>query len=122
MSIGLVAAILAITLRQQRPEIAVVLTIAAGAVIFFMVAGKLLSVVQALNQLMHRAQLDNIYFGTVLKIIGIAYIAEFGSQICKDAGESSIASKIELAGKILIMVLALPIVLAVFDLITSIMQ
>lgn len=122
VSIGLVAAVLAIMLRQQRPEIAVVLTIAAGAVIFFMVAGKLLSVVQALNQLMHKAQLDNIYFGTVLKIIGIAYIAEFGSQICKDAGESSIASKIELAGKILIMVLALPIVLAVFDLITSIMQ
>ncbi|MBZ4666432.1 stage III sporulation protein AD [Mahella sp.] len=122
VSIGLVAAILAITLRQQRPEMALIVSIAAGVVIFFMIAGKLSAAIQALNEVMRKAQLNNIYFTTVLKIIGIAYITEFGSQICKDAGEGSIASKIELAGKVLIMVLALPIVLAVFDLISSVMQ
>lgn len=122
VSIGLVAAILAITLRQQRPEMALIVSIAAGVVIFFMIAGKLSAAIEALNEVMRKAQLNNIYFTTVLKIIGIAYITEFGSQICKDAGEGSIASKIELAGKVLIMVLALPIVLAVFDLISSVMQ
>ncbi|AEE95975.1 stage III sporulation protein AD [Mahella australiensis] len=122
VSIGLVAAILAITLRQQRPEMALIISIAAGLVIFFMIAGKLSVAIQALNEIMRKAQLNNIYFTTVLKIIGIAYITEFGSQICKDAGEGSIASKIELAGKVLIMILALPIVLAVFDLISSVMQ
>ncbi|MDK2903419.1 MAG: stage sporulation protein [Clostridiales bacterium] len=122
VSIGLVAAILAITLRQQRPEMALIVSIAAGVVIFFMIAGKLSVAIQALNEVMRKAQLNNVYFTTVLKIIGIAYITEFGSQICKDAGEGSIASKIELAGKVLIMVLALPIVLAVFDLISSVMQ
>ncbi|MDI3508901.1 MAG: stage sporulation protein [Clostridiales bacterium] len=122
VSIGLVAAILAITLRQQRPEMALIVSIAAGLVIFFMIAGKLSVAIQALNEIMRKAQLNNIYFTTVLKIIGIAYITEFGSQICKDAGEGSIASKIELAGKVLIMILALPIVLAVFDLISSVMQ
>ena len=54
-----------------------------------------------------KANLDSIYITTVLKVIGIAYIAG-GSQICKDSGEGAIASKIELGGKIL-MVLALPI-------------
>lgn len=122
VSIGLVAAILAITLRQQRPEMALMVSIAAGLVIFFMIAGKLSVAIQALNEIMRKAQLNNIYFTTVLKIIGIAYITEFGSQICKDAGEGSIASKIELAGKVLIMILALPIVLAVFDLISGVMQ
>jgi len=59
------------------------------------------------------AGINMVYMGTILKIIGIAYIAEFGAQICRDAGEGTIASKIELAAKILIMVLAVPIVVAV---------
>jgi stage III sporulation protein AD len=52
---------------------------------------------------------------TVLKIMGIAYIAEFGAQVCRDAGEGSTATKIEFAAKILVMVLALPIIVAILE-------
>jgi len=58
---------------------------------------------------------------TILKIIGIAYIAEFGAEVCKDAGEGAIASKIELAGKVIIIVLAAPIITSLLDLIVEIM-
>jgi stage III sporulation protein AD len=61
------------------------------------------------------ANINLFYLTTILKIIGIAYIAEFGSQICKDAGEGSIAAKIEFAAKVLVMVLALPIIVAVLE-------
>jgi stage III sporulation protein AD len=57
----------------------------------------------------------------VLKITGIAYIAEFGAEVCKDAGEGSIASKIELAGKVTIIVLAVPIITSLLDLIIKVM-
>ena len=68
-----------------------------------------------MQELARRAQINMFYMTTVLKIMGIAYLAEFGAQICKDAGEGSIATKIELAAKILVMVLALPIIMAILE-------
>ncbi|EGL16712.1 stage III sporulation protein AD [Paenibacillus sp. HGF7] len=56
-----------------------------------------------------------VFLKTILKIIGIAYIAEFGAQIVRDAGQESIASKIELSGKILIMVMAIPIITVIIE-------
>lgn len=68
-----------------------------------------------LEKLASNAQLNMVYVETILKIIGIAYIAEFGTQLAKDAGQGSIASKIELAGKILILVMALPILTVIIE-------
>lgn len=65
------------------------------------------------------ANVNMIYVETILKIIGIAYIAEFGSQITKDAGQGAIASKIEMAGKILILVMAIPILTVIIETIIS---
>ncbi|MNJ03061.1 Stage III sporulation protein AC/AD protein family protein [compost metagenome] len=65
--------------------------------------------------------MESIYLKTVLKIIGIAYIAEFGAQIVRDAGQESIASKIELAGKVLILVLAIPIISIIIETVMKLM-
>ncbi len=115
VAIGLTAAILALIVRQQRPDIAMMISLAAGTILFLMILGNLKSVVTVVNQLSHKASLDSIYLSTVLKVIGISYIAEFGAQICRDAGESAIASKIELGGKVLIMMLAVPILSALLE-------
>lgn len=61
------------------------------------------------------ANVNLIYVETILKIIGIAYIAEFAAQITKDAGQGAIASKIELAGKILILAMAIPILTVLIE-------
>lgn len=61
------------------------------------------------------AKVNIIYVETILKIIGIAYIAEFAAQITKDAGQGAIASKIELAGKILILAMAIPILTVLIE-------
>jgi stage III sporulation protein AD len=68
-----------------------------------------------LGELAAKSNVDMIFLQTILKIIGIAYIAEFGAQIVRDAGQEAIASKIELAGKILIMVLAIPIITVIVE-------
>ena len=115
VAIGLTAAVLALIVRQQRPDIAMMISLAAGTILFLMILGNLKSVVTVVNQLSHKASLDSIYLSTVLKVIGISYIAEFGAQICRDAGESAIASKIELGGKVLIMMLAVPILSALLE-------
>lgn len=119
--IGLIASVIVLLLKDQRPEIAMQLSLAAGIVIFFLILNKLTIVVQALQQLAQRANIDYVYLSIVLKIVGISYLASFGVELCKDAGQNSIAAKIEFAGKILIITLAMPILMAVMDMILKIM-
>jgi stage III sporulation protein AD len=115
IGLGIIVTILILVIRQQRPELAVQLSLALSVVIFLMVVGKISLVLDLFRELADRANINQLYLNTVLKIIGIAYISEFGAQVCRDAGEGAIASKIEFAGKILIMVLAIPIIAVVLD-------
>lgn len=121
VAFGIIAAILIATLRNLRPEIAILASIAAGVVIFVLVAGKLAPVFDAIRIYSNRASVDIQYLPALLKIIGIAYITEFGSDICKDAGETSIASKIELAGKVIIAIMAVPIITSLLELIINLL-
>lgn len=115
VGLGLVAVVLAVVLRHNRPEMAMFLGLAVGIIIFAVMLGKIGSVLDVLKDLSSRANLSMVYLGTILKIVGIAYIADFGAQICRDAGEGAVASKIEFAAKILVLVLAVPIVVAVLN-------
>lgn len=115
VGIGVVAAVLAITIKNHRPEMAMLLSVCVGVIIFLGVFGKIGSVMDILRELSARANISMVYLGTILKIVGIAYIADFGAQICRDAGEGAIAAKIEFAAKILVLVLAVPIVVAVLQ-------
>ncbi|MBO8128485.1 MAG: stage III sporulation protein AD [Peptococcaceae bacterium] len=117
-----IATVIALILRQQKPEIALLLSVVAGVVIFLAVLDKIDAVINVLTDLASRANVNVIYLGAILKIIGIAYIADFGAQICRDAGEGALGAKIEFAAKILIMVLAVPIVMAVLDTLMKILS
>ena len=121
VGIGLVATILIVIIKQTKPEFAILISIAAGVIIFSMLLSKLVYVIDTISSLSSRADVNISYFNTILKIIGMAYLVEFASQISRDAGQDSIAMKIELGGKILIMVLAIPILLALMDLIIKIL-
>lgn len=118
--IGIIAAVLSVLLKEEKPEIAILISIVTGLVIFVLLITKLNSVMSVLKYFASKANIDALYFSTILKVIAIAYITEFGAQICRDAGEGSIASKIELAGKVLIMVIAIPILAALMDIMIKI--
>lgn len=115
IGLGLVATFFLVILRTQRPEMALQLALVAGAVLFFLVLGKLSAVVYTMQQLASRAQVNPAYMGTVFRIVGIAYLTGFAAQISRDAGEGAIASRIEIAAKIIIMFLAIPIMWAVLE-------
>jgi len=117
VGLGLAGAVLLVFVRQIKPEHALFLSIALGVIIFLTLINQILSVLRVLQDLAIRANLNLLYLETILKIIGVAYIAEFGAQVCRDANEGTVAAKIELAGKVLIMVLAVPIVLAILEII-----
>lgn len=115
MGLGLIATFLTLVLNEQKPAFAFLLVVFVGAVIFIFLIGQISQVITMLERLAINAHLKLVYVETVLKIVGIAYIAEFGVQIAKDAGQGALASKIELAGKILILVMAIPIITAIIE-------
>ncbi|WP_094603312.1 hypothetical protein SPSIL_027990 [Sporomusa silvacetica DSM 10669] len=115
IGLGFVVTLLILIIKQQRPELAVQLGLTLSAIIFLMVLSKLSVVLDLFRDLAEKANISQMYLNTILKIIGIAYVTEFGAQVCRDAGEGAVAGKIEFAGKILVMVLAVPIIALVLD-------
>ncbi|TDF99814.1 stage III sporulation protein AD [Paenibacillus piri] len=115
VGLGLLATILILIIKEQKPIFAFLLAAFTGITIFLFLIGKISAVIQILEDLAVKANINMIFLKTILKIIGIAYIAEFGAQIVRDAGQESIAAKIELSGKILIMVMAIPIVTVIIE-------
>jgi stage III sporulation protein AD len=115
VGLGLVATILALVIKEQKPMFAFLLAIASGVIIFTFLIDKISEVIRILERLAVQADLNLVFLETILKIIGIAYIAEFGAQMTRDAGQGAIASKIELAGKVLILVMAVPIIQIIIE-------
>jgi len=115
VGLALIVTVISVVLKQIRPEIALQLTILAGASIFILVMSKIKVIVDLLQNLADQANISSYYLLIVLKIVGVAYLAEFGAQICRDAGEGALASKIELAAKVAVIVLAIPIIVAITE-------
>ncbi|RFU69819.1 stage III sporulation protein AD [Peribacillus saganii] len=115
VGIALVATFLALIVKEQKPNFAFLLIVFTGCAIFLFLADKIYEVITMIEKIAINANVNMVYLETILKIIGIAYIAEFASQITKDAGQGAIASKIELAGKVLILAMAIPILTVIIE-------
>jgi stage III sporulation protein AD len=121
VAFAFIALFIVLLFKDKRSDIALQVSIIAGVVIFLFMITKITAVLQFVQSLAVKANIDFIYINTVLKILGIAYLASFCSEICRDAGENSLASKVEFSGKILILVMAMPILMAVLQSILKIM-
>ncbi|UNK20387.1 stage III sporulation protein AD [Paenibacillus sp. N3/727] len=115
VGLGLIATILILVVKEQKPIFAFLLAVSTSVMIFLFLIGKIGNVIRMLEELAESSGVQVIYLKTVLKIIGIAYVAEMGAQVVRDAGQESIASKIEMAGKVLILVLAVPIISIIIE-------
>ncbi|MHC0035971.1 stage III sporulation protein AD [Pseudoneobacillus sp. C159] len=115
IGIALVATFLALIIKEQKPNFAFLLILFVGCAIFLFLVDQIYAIIQMLQRIAANANVNLIYVETILKIIGIAYIAEFAAQITKDAGQGAVASKIELGGKILILAMAIPILTVMIE-------
>lgn len=115
VGLGLVATILVLIVKEQKPLFAFLLSAFTGITIFMFLVSKLGEVVHVIENLATVSNVNSVFFKTVLKMIGIAYIAEFGAQIIRDSGQEAIASKVELAGKVLILYMSIPIITVIIE-------
>ena len=102
IAIGLIALILIILLKQYKPEFALYISLLTGVLILILVMDKLTGIIQLIQSISNKANINNQFITILIKITGIAFLSEFAVSICKDAGESAISSKIELGTKIII--------------------
>lgn len=120
-AIGMIGAVLSIIIKSYKPEFSIHLVLSTVLIIFILLISKLEIVLGFFQSISNQININKIYFSVIVKILGVSYIADFTAQICKDADEEAIASKIEFAGKIIIMYLALPVFLSIIDLINKLL-
>lgn len=112
---GISAVVLAIQIKSIRPEYSTYLILTAGLIIAVLGVSRLDMILETIRTIGTYIHVKNVYLGTLLKMVGITYIAEFASGICKDAGFSSLGVQIEMFGKLSILVLSGPVLLALLE-------
>ena len=113
--IGLISVLLAVELKAVKGEYGVYLVLGAGLVIFFYSLSKLEAVIETIRKVQSYIRLDRVYLESLMKMIGITYIAEFASGICRDAGYGSLGGQIEIFGKLSMLAVSMPILLALME-------
>ncbi len=121
VGIGIIAAVLSVTVKKQSADIGLMISVAGSVLIFLIALPYIASIVDMITKVGEHVDVNMSYIMHVIKVVGVAYIAEFGAQICADAGEGSIASKIEMGGKVIIMLISAPILFSLIDMILNIM-
>lgn len=121
IGIGFVALVIIIILRQYRPEFAIYVSIITGVLILFFIMDKLSGIINLLKSISDKTYINKQFLGILLKITGIAIITEFAVSICADSGEKSIASKIEIGSKIVIVAMSIPIISNLLEIIIEIL-
>lgn len=117
--IGIVAIVLATQFKGTRTEYGTYISLGACIIILSLGTSKLEVIIDGINTIQSYIQINPTYLNILLKIVGITYIAEFASSLCKDAGHAAISSQIELVGKLTILSVSMPILLALLDLINE---
>lgn len=113
--IGITGIMLAMPFKNKQQEYTMIIGLATSLILLFYIAARLNIIVEGIHTLQKYLNIDSAYITTILKMIGITYIAEFASSLCKDAGYSSIAGQIEIFGKLVILSLSIPILVALLQ-------
>lgn len=121
-AIGLAGTLLSLAVRSYRPEFSVYISIACGIVLFMTVIAQFSDILSVVSDVFSRSGYANSYFPVLLKILAIAYLTDLISQVCRDAGENGIASKTEMAGKIFILYVSLPVFTSILSMIDILLR
>lgn len=113
--IGITVVLITILFKNNKPEFALIISLIGCILIFYLGVSKLEIIINTIKKIQNYISLNQTYINILLKIIGITYVAEFSSSICKDCGHTAVANQIEVVGKLTILATGMPILLALLD-------
>ena len=121
VGIGLIALIIIILLKQYKPEFAIYISLLTGALILLLLTDQLSGIVDLIQSIAGKANINSQFLALLIKITGIAFLSEFAVSICRDSGEGAIATKIELGSKIIIISMSIPIISSLLEIILQVL-
>ena len=121
LGIAVTAVIASVLLKREGAHWGLIIS-AAGVILFITVLPELRDIISALSGLADVSQIGSAWLSPLLKIVGVAFLGEWGVQLCKDAGENAIAVKLEMGVKIVLLVLCIPVISQLLNLITSLLN
>lgn len=121
VAVGILICVVTLILKQVKPELSVTVVIAGSVILITYALSYFSTVFQVFGTIVNKTGIDQGLFTILLKLIGVGYLVEFGASICEDTGNSSIANKIVLCGKITIFIMAMPIITSLFHLILDLL-
>ena len=113
--IGIAGIVLAILVKEAKPEYSFYLTFAAGIAILFFSAGRLSDLLGSIREIQQYLPIENTYMDLLLNMVGIAYVGQFSASICRDAGYASVAGQIELFARLSVLAISMPILTALLE-------
>lgn len=120
--IGIIAVVLAVMFKKGKEEYSLYITIGACFLILILGISKLEIILEAIEKLQGYVNLNRSYVAILIKIVGITYVTEISSSLCKDSGYQSVGDQIELVGKLSILAISMPILLAILETIDSFLE
>ncbi len=121
-AVGLSGGLLALTLRKERQEMALIITLVTSVIIAGQVVVMIGGLLIEINDIIAECGVDVKYFSVCVKAVGLSYVSQFGAEILRDGGEGAIASKVEAAGKVAILLITMPVILSLLRLCLKVVQ
>lgn len=110
-----------VILRQYRPEYVIYVSLISGAIILTLIFTKISGIIDLIENIANKASINNSFILILIKMTGIAFLTEYAESICNDSGETAIANKIDLGGKVIIISMSIPIIAELLELIIKIL-
>ncbi|HIT62737.1 MAG TPA: hypothetical protein IAC38_04730 [Candidatus Caccovivens faecavium] len=121
IGIALITCIATLIVKPVRPDFAIFISIVGGVIILFMLAGYLTDIFDVFNQIFNFTNVNSSLYKIIFKIIGVGYLVEFTASLCSDTGNNSLGDKVLLGGKIIILVMALPIITSILEIVMELL-
>jgi stage III sporulation protein AD len=122
IGVGIIAALLSVTLKQYKPQFGMYVSLIAGIIILMALIRELTPLLDTLSELITAVSLEAVYGAALLKALAICYITQLASDTCRDSGETAIAGKIEMAGKLAVALVSLPLFKGVVEIVTGLIN
>ena len=121
VGIGIIGCVIVLLVKQLKPELTVTVIVATTIIMLIYILKYFTQIFSLFEDIVEKTGLDKNLFTILIKIIGVGYLVEFGASVCEDTGNSSIASKVILAGKIAIFLMSMPIIVNLLNLILELL-
>ena len=121
IGVALITCVATLVVKPVRSDFAVFISIVGGIIILFMLAGYLTDIFEVFNKIFNFTNINSSIYKIIFKIIGVRYLVEFTASLCSDTGNSSLGDKVLLGGKIIILVMALPIITSILEIVMELL-